>query len=208
MTPESALGDDPGNATGRAVSHEDLAGLLILSARGDEGAFAQLYDLTAARISGVVRRIVRDPVHSDEVIQQVFMDIWLSSGRFDPTCSSASSWLMTIAHRLSVERARAVDPTRGRGNDSWPGSSDAVPLRSTGSAAADSVAMEALTPLQRQTIDLAYFGGYTHAEVARTMELPASTVQSHLRHGLIRLRATLQRTQGPVTGFGKPAGVA
>ena len=92
-------------ASGEAAatrSGADLADLLRRSARGDEAAFAELYDATSRRLYGMVLRVVRDHAMSEEVTQEVYLDVWRQSARFDPARGSAMSWLLTIAHRAAV----------------------------------------------------------------------------------------------------------
>ena len=115
MDPTSALPDDrpePGRSEAA-----DLADLLKRSGRGDEAAFAQLYDAAAARVYGLALRVVRDPAQAEEVTQEAFLDVWRTAARYDPARGSAISWLLTIVHRKAVDRVRAaeaVHPPRRR----------------------------------------------------------------------------------------------
>jgi len=81
-------------------------GLLELVARGDEAAFAQLFELTSGQVYGVVRRVLRDPAQSEEVAQEVLIEVWRSASRFDPKRGSATTWILTMAHRRAVDRVR------------------------------------------------------------------------------------------------------
>ena len=96
-------------------SAPDLADLLKACGRGDEASFAQLYDATSSRVVGLAVRVVRDPAQAEEVAQEAFLEIWKTSGRFDPAKGSPLGWLLTIVHRKAVDRVRsaeAVDPAR------------------------------------------------------------------------------------------------
>jgi len=88
--------------------------LLDQVARGSEAAFAELYDLVAPRIYGVVLRVVRDPAQSEEVAQEALVEIWRTASRFDPARGSATSWMFTIAHRPAVDGVRPEEAGAGR----------------------------------------------------------------------------------------------
>jgi len=182
---------------GAAASAADLAELLRRSARGDEAAFAELYDATSRRVYGLVLRIVRDPAMSEEVTQEVYLDVWRTSARFDSARGSALSWLMTIAHRAAVDRVRSSEASRRR-DDAHAAANQPVEFDQTAEAASSSLeaqrvrkALLTLTEAQRSAVELAYLGGYTHTEVASLLGLPLGTAKTRIRDGLIRLRDTL-----------------
>ena len=186
-----------GATAGVASAGADLADLLRRSARGDEAAFAALYDATAGRLYGLVLRIVRDHAMSEEVTQEVYLDVWRHSARFDPDRGSAISWLMTIAHRTAVDRVRASEASRRR-DDAHAATTREVDFDTTAESAQASLeaqrvrrALTTLTDAQRSAVELAYLGGYTHTEVARLLDLPLGTAKTRIRDGLIRLRDTL-----------------
>lgn len=175
----------------------DLTDLFRRSARGDEQAFGGLYDATAARVHGLVLRVVRDPAQAEEVTQETFLEVWRTATRFDPDRGSALSWLMTIAHRRAVDRVRSAEAS-GRRDSTYHDTSRPVEHDSTAEAATTALearrvrqAMQDLTAVQREALELAYFGGYTHTEVASMLDLPVGTAKTRIRDGLIRLRDTL-----------------
>ncbi|WP_286175974.1 ECF RNA polymerase sigma factor SigK [Arthrobacter sp. NEB 688] len=185
---------EPGGA---AATASDLAELLRRSARGDEEAFAALYDATSRRVFGLVLRIVRDHAMSEEVTQEVYLDVWRTSSRFDATKGSALSWLMTIAHRAAVDRVRSSEASRRR-DDAHSVATREVEFDQTAEAAQTSLegqrvrrALATLTEAQRSAVELAYLGGYTHTEVAKLLGVPLGTAKTRIRDGLIRLRDTL-----------------
>src|SRR3546814_4753086 len=92
----------------------DLAALFRRASRGDESAFGQLYDATAARVHGLVLRVVRDPAQAEEVTQEAYLEVWRTASRFDPERGSPLSWLMTIAHRRAVDRVRSAEASSRR----------------------------------------------------------------------------------------------
>jgi RNA polymerase sigma-70 factor (ECF subfamily) len=175
----------------------ELADLLKACSLGEEEAFARLYDATAARLFGLVLRTVRDRAQAEEVTQDAYLDVWRNSARFDPSRGSAMSWLMTIGHRKAVDRVRSAEATRRR-DTRYEAHDQAVPFDQTVEDAHRNLdaqrvrrALESLTQTQRGAIELAYFGGYTHREVAAMLELPVGTAKTRIRDGLIRLRDTL-----------------
>src|SRR6476619_2379575 len=184
----------PGENT---ASGPDLSELLRAAARGDERAFAALYDATSRRLYGLVLRVVRDPAQSEEVAQEAYLEIWRSSARFDATRGSAMSWMMTIAHRKAVDRVRSAEAA-GRRDAAYEARNQSPAYDATSEEAhrrldAQRVrrALDTLTEAQRGALELAYFGGYTHREVAAMLELPVGTAKTRIRDGLIRLRDTL-----------------
>jgi RNA polymerase sigma-70 factor (ECF subfamily) len=174
-----------------------LADLLRLSGRGDEAAFAELYDATAARAFGLAVRVVRDPAQAEEVAQEAFLEIWRTAGRFDVKKGSAVSWILTIVHRKAVDRVRSAEASSRRDTSYHQQSTD-TDHDATAEAAQASMearrvrqAMQSLTEVQREALELAYFKGYTHTEVAAMLDLPVGTAKTRIRDGLIRLRDTM-----------------
>ncbi|MEU7426763.1 sigma-70 family RNA polymerase sigma factor [Streptomyces sp. NPDC040750] len=171
--------------------------LLVLVADGDQRAFEELYGLVSGPLYGLVRRVVRDPAQSEEVAQEVLLELWRCAARFDPRRGSALSWILTLAHRRAVDRVRSA---RAAGEREQREASRA------GEPAFDQVAEEVeaglerewvrrclnrLTALQRQSVTLAYYDGYTYREVAERLSLPLGTVKTRMRDGLSRLRHCL-----------------
>jgi RNA polymerase sigma-70 factor (ECF subfamily) len=145
----------------------------------------------------MVVRVLRDPAQSEEVTQEVFLEIWRQSARFDPDRGSALGWMMTIAHRKAVDRVRSA-AAAGRRDHGYHEANQDVDYDSTAEAAQASLeaervrkALQTLTPAQRSALELAFFGGYTHTEVAAMLDLPLGTAKTRIRDGLIRLRDTL-----------------
>ncbi len=181
----------------RTTVARELAELLKLSGRGDEAAFAQLYDATSARAYGMAVRVVRDPSQAEEIAQEAFLEIWRTASRFDVSRGSAVSWILTIVHRKAVDRVRSAEASTRRDTNYHQGS-QAVEHDSTAEAVQASMearrvrqAMDSLTEVQRQALELAYFKGYTHTEVATMLDLPLGTAKTRIRDGLIRLRDTM-----------------
>lgn len=188
---------DPQAVRGSAPNAPDLVGLLRACARGDEDAFAQLYDATSARVFGLVLRVLRDPAQSEEVSQEAYLDVWVGSAGFDPDRGSAMSWILTIAHRKAVDRVRSAqaaterDSTYGASGQPRPFDSTAEKVERSLDAQRVRRALDSLTHTQRGAVELAYLGGYTHTEVATLLEIPLGTAKTRIRDGLIRLRDTM-----------------
>lgn len=195
LVPEGELASTSGASAPSA--NAELVELLKACSLGEEAAFARLYDATAARLFGLVLRIVRDRAQAEEVTQDAYLDIWRNSSRFDSDRGSALSWLMTIGHRKAVDRVRSAEATRRR-DTAYESRDQASPFDQTVEEAHRNLdaqrvrkALDTLTETQRGAVELAYFGGYTHREVAAMLELPLGTAKTRIRDGLIRLRDTL-----------------
>lgn len=174
-----------------------LESRLVASGRGDEQAFAELYDAVAPRAYGLVLRILRDAHQSEEVTQEVFLQLWQTSARFDPRRGSALAWMMTVAHRRAVDRVRSAEAARRRDASHVERNLD-IAFDETSAAVHASLeartvhaALATLTPPQRRAIELAYFGGHTHQEVSHLMQVPIGTAKSRIRDGLLRMRDAL-----------------
>lgn len=176
-----------------------LAALLRRTAQGDHRAFEQVYDLLAPAVFGSVRRVVRDPCLSEEVTQEVFIEIWRTASRFDPSKGSPIAWVTTIAHRRAVDRVRAEERSadRDRRAASHPVAYDVVAESAEHNLDRERVrhCLKRLTDLQREAVTLAYYGGYTYREVAGLLGIPPGTVSTRMRDGLIRLRHCLGVSQ-------------
>lgn len=175
----------------------DADELLPLVAHGDQQAFEKLYGLVSGPVYGLVRRVLRDPAQSEEVVQEVLLELWRTAARYDPARGSALSWVLTLAHRRAVDRVRSVRAASDRerrvaGRAEIP-AYDQVAEEVEGSLEREWVrrCLRRLTDLQRQAVTLAYYDGYTYREVARRLSVPLGTVKTRMRDGLLRLRECL-----------------
>ena len=169
--------------------------LLMRVARGDEAAFAALYDELSPRVYGLCRRILRDPAQAEEVAQEALVEVWRGAGRYDRAKGSAASWVLTIAHRRAVDRVRSeqasTDRERRLATEEVP--YDDVVEEATARLERQQVrrCLHRLTDLQREAITLAYYRGYSYREVAELLDTGLPTVKTRMRDGFIRLRDCL-----------------
>ena len=189
-----------GDADAAAVSQLEAAALVALvheSARGQEAAFAQLYDRTSSRVYGIIWRVLRSSDHAAEVTQEVYTEVWRQAARYDAAKGSVLAWIATMAHRRAVDRVRsvsrevarderyAVTATTREVDHVWEGVQQRFEVQRVRKG------LESLTPIQQEALTLAYFGGLTQSEIATRLELPLGTVKTRIRDGLIRLRDAL-----------------
>ena len=178
-----------------APAPEQAPDLMARVARGDEAAFAALYDELAPRVFGLCRRVVRDPAQAEEVAQEALVEVWRTAGRYDPAKGSTASWVLTIAHRRAVDRVRSeqasTDRERRLATEEVP--YDDVVEEATARLERQQVrrCLQGLTDLQREAITLAYYRGYSYREVADLLGAGLPTVKTRMRDGLIRLRDCL-----------------
>jgi len=171
--------------------------LVLRIGREDREAFRLFYDRYAARLLGYVRQISREREVSEDVVQEVFLAVWRKAASYRPERGDVPGWLYTIT------RNRVVDRWRRKGGLVEDDGFDLLALESPergddGHAVDLSVrqALDALTPEQRQAIELAYFGGLTYEETATRLDLPLGTLKSRIRAGLARMRTVLAPAGG------------
>jgi RNA polymerase sigma-70 factor (ECF subfamily) len=173
----------------------ELASLLAQVAKGDEDAFRAVFDQAAGPVLGTVRRVVRDPAQSEEVMQEVLLEVWRTAARFDPGVGSAAAWIMTLAHRRAVDRVRSEHSAARRELRAASASVDYDEVVEAVELSLDHErvrrCLTSLTDLQREAVTLAYYQGYTYREVAELLGIAVGTVKTRMRDGLIRLRDCL-----------------
>ncbi|MBM7802928.1 RNA polymerase sigma-70 factor (ECF subfamily) [Curtobacterium luteum] len=168
--------------------------LLTRVANGDQAAFSDLYDELSGRVLGLVTRLLRDRAQSEEVTQEVFLEVWQQATRFDRSRGTAASWVLTMAHRRAVDRVRASQASHDRDTrigirdfeSGFDQVTESVEIRIEHERV--SRALAKLTEFQRQAVQLAYYGGFSHSEMAEQLGVPIGTVKTRLRDGMIRLR--------------------
>lgn len=189
-------------ASRRAIEHRsDVAGdplvsLLRSAGRGDQMAFGQLYDELSPLVYGVILKVVRDPSQSEEVAQEVFIELWRLAARYDPSRGSVRSWASTVAHRRAIDRVRSEQASRDRverdgANVVRPHDEVVAAVETNLDQVRVRRALAELSSVQREAVELAYFGGHTYREVAVLLAVAEGTVKTRIRDGMIRLRDEL-----------------
>jgi RNA polymerase sigma-70 factor, ECF subfamily len=175
-------GDDPASA------------LLLRVAGGDQAAFADLYDLLSARVFGLILRVLVNRSQSEEVLQEVFLEIWQTAAHFAADRGRGRTWILTIAHRRAIDRVRSSQASTDRdvraGARDLDVAHDSVAEQAELSIDAERVvdALSTLPEAQREALVLAYYGGYSQSEIATITGSPLGTVKTRMRDGLTRLR--------------------
>jgi RNA polymerase sigma-70 factor (ECF subfamily) len=195
----SPTGREPDGPAHAEEGRPELAELLASVARGDQAAFESVYDQLAGPVYGLVRKVLRDPAQSEEVAQEVMLDVWRTASRFDAGRGSAVAWVMTIAHRRAVDRVRSESASAQREQKLAPGPVSGDDVAELVETALDRQRVRrclgALTSLQAEAVKLAYYGGYTYPQVAELLGVALGTVKTRIRDGLIRLRDCMGVTQ-------------
>ncbi|MEO6436696.1 MAG: sigma-70 family RNA polymerase sigma factor [Tepidisphaeraceae bacterium] len=191
---DASPGDAPAGRPPGCFSEDDLLRMMRLLASRDPAALAQLYDATVNRVYAFALRVLKDPPAAEEVVSDVYLQVWRTAATYSPERGSVTTWLLMIC------RSRALDAFRSRSEpmphcefmDDLASETAEDPeglLAATQRNSCVHTALAALAPLPRQLIALAFFRGYTHQEIAASTGLPLGSVKSHIRRGLTSLRA-------------------
>ncbi|OMI91764.1 RNA polymerase subunit sigma [Streptomyces sp. M1013] len=179
------------------ASRPDLQQLIREVALGDQDSFAAVYDAVAGSVLGVARAVLRDQAQSEEVAQEVLVEVWRTAPRYRPERGTVVNWILTLAHRRAVDRVRSVEAAAARDHkaallDRTP-EYDEVTEQVETRLEREQVrrCLRTLTEIQRQSVTLAYYRGLTYRQVAEALALPLGTVKTRLRDALIRLRDCL-----------------
>jgi len=183
--------------TARELAHLSDEAVLALIARADEQALSELYRRFARLAYGLAFRILRDDALAQDAVQEAFLGVWRSAGRFTAERAKPSTWLLTLVHRRAVDlvrreerrRTEPLQPDSEAADSEAPDEAELLNQRQT-----IREALRKLPPEQREAIELAYYGGYTQSELAERLGQPLGTIKSRMFTGLGRLREALEET--------------
>jgi RNA polymerase sigma-70 factor (ECF subfamily) len=182
--------------------------LLARVAKGDREAFGRFYDAFAPLAFGLIRRILPQPDDANDVLQEVFWEIWRLAPRYEPARGTPAAWVLTRARSRAIDRLRSL---RRRDVEVGVESIDRASAPTQAGHTDDPSArlpdrelvrgaMGTLVPAQREVVELAFFGGMTHTEIAARLSQPLGTVKTRMRSALKHMREQLARTAAePVT---------
>lgn len=179
------------------VDHEMLRRI----AAGESAALGELYDQYGSLSYGLALRIVGNAGDAEEIVQDVFLHVWRQSARYDTARATVAGWILMLTRSRAIDklRARQARPPLGASDLDWSvGASDNQEVAALNKEAATRVqaGLEALPPPMRHAIELAFYDGLTHSEIAERLQEPLGTVKSRLRAALTRLRETLKEDAG------------
>jgi RNA polymerase sigma-70 factor (ECF subfamily) len=168
--------------------HADQASLVRI-AEGDGQALAELYDRHARLVFSLALRILQDRADAEDIVQDVFAQVWAQARRYDPARGAVAAWMLTLARsraidRLRARRARPETAAEASAAESMPSAEQVMRLQQ---------ALEELPEGQRVALELAYYEGLTHVEVAARLGEPLGTIKTRIRQAVIRLRESLVR---------------
>ncbi len=178
----------------RELAHLSDEALVLLAARSQQGALAELYDRYGRPAYGLALRIVRDEALAEDAVQEAFLSVWRTAARFVPERGKASTWILTLVHRRAVDLVRREERRRADTLEHAP--------EPTGGAVDEQAwlrlqrervqsALRQLPDQQREAIELAYYGGFTQSELAERLGQPLGTIKSRMFSGLGQLRDLL-----------------
>jgi RNA polymerase sigma factor (sigma-70 family) len=183
--------------TARELAHLSDEAVLALIARADEQALSELYRRFGRLAYGLAFRILRDDALAQDAVQDAFLGVWRSAGRFMAERAKPSTWLLTLVHRRAVDlvrreerrRTEPLQPDSEAADSEAPDEAELLNQRQT-----IREALRKPPPEQREAIELAYYGGYTQSELAERLGQPLGTIKSRMFTGLGRLREALEET--------------
>jgi RNA polymerase sigma-70 factor (ECF subfamily) len=185
----------------RTVEPSPERRVLERMAAGDGDALRELYDIHARAVYSLALRILRSQSDAEDIVQEVFVQAWRNATRYDASRSTVAGWLLMQAKSRAIDRLRARRTRPEQADASQrPEPADAaagpdIQIVRSEQAARVREALEQLPRLQRAVVELAYYEGLTHAEIAAQLEQPLGTVKTRIRQGLLKLRQALGGTQ-------------
>jgi RNA polymerase sigma-70 factor (ECF subfamily) len=167
-------------------------GLVERLSSGNPSALGELYDRYAGLVNGLALRILRNTAEAEDVVQEVFVQVWRQAERYDASRGSTEAWLCMIARSRALDRLRRRTARREEPSESFAGAGAETPR--TEEALAVRKALESLSADQRRALELAYYEGLTQTEIAERLQEPLGTIKTRIRTAMIRLRDVLGPT--------------
>jgi RNA polymerase sigma-70 factor (ECF subfamily) len=179
----------------RQLAHLSDEALVLLAARSEESALAELYDRYGRTAYGLALRILRDPALAEDAVQEAFLAVWRTASRFVPEKAKASTWILTLAHRRAVDIVRREQRRRAEPLDHAPeptveGVDEDAFLRLQRERV--QTTLRQLPDAQREALELAYYGGLSQSELAERLGQPLGTIKSRMFTGLSRMRELME----------------
>jgi RNA polymerase sigma-70 factor (ECF subfamily) len=182
-------------------AHLSDEALVALVARGDEDALAELYDRVSRVAYGLALRVLRDERHAEDAVQEAFLQVWRSAATFRAERAKASTWILTLVHRRAVDLVRREE--RRQADPLTDGTAEAAQATEQTEEAAwlrfererVQTALKQLPDVQREALELAYYGGFSQSELADRLGVPLGTIKSRMFAGLARLRELLDDSE-------------
>jgi RNA polymerase sigma-70 factor (ECF subfamily) len=193
----------------RPLAHLSDEALVLLAARSEQTALAELYDRYGRLAYGLAVRVLRDEALAEDAVQEAFLAVWRAAPRFVPERGRASTWILTLVHRRAVDLVRREERRRADSLATVPepggvGADEDVVLRLQRQRVQEALGL--LPDPQREALELAYYGGFTQSELAERLGQPLGTIKSRMFAGLTRMRELLGEpgtemswSQGPST---------
>jgi RNA polymerase sigma-70 factor (ECF subfamily) len=178
----------------RPLAHLSDEALVLLAARSEQSALAELYDRYGRAAFGLALRVLRDEKLAEDAVQEAFISVWRTAARFVPERGKASTWILTLVHRRAVdavrrEQRRRADPLERAAEPLGSGADEDAWLRLQRERVQD--ALRQLPDVQREALELAYYGGFSQSELAERLGQPLGTIKSRMFAGLARMRELL-----------------
>jgi RNA polymerase sigma factor (sigma-70 family) len=189
-----------GRSMRRQHAHLSDEALVALVARGDDAALGELYDRVGGIAYGLALRVLRDERLAEDAVQEGFLTVWRSAAAFRAERAKASTWILTLVHRRAVDLVRREDRRRAEPL------TEEMTAASTAKEATDEAAwlrferervqaaLQQLPDVQREALELAYYGGFSQSELAERLGVPLGTIKSRMFSGLARLRELLDES--------------
>jgi len=182
----------------RGDRDEGGASILERVAAGDPAAVEECIDAYGGLVWSLARRLSPNISDADDAVQEVYLSIWSSADRFDPSVAKESTFVTTIARRRLIDRLRRAGRTPQAESIDSDASFHEIPARTIdpellAESAEAAQALESMPPKAQEVLRMAFYDGLTHREISDALDMPLGTVKTRIRRGLLKLRDQLER---------------